>query len=267
MGPRTSATAAPTSIGVAVGGPLDSAAGVVYSPPNLPGWDGVGVKAFLEGEFGLPTYVENDANAGALAERAFGAARDCDNVVYLTLGTGIGGGIIVEGKLFRGTTDDAGELGHATIVPDGPECLCGKRGCLEALVAGPAIGARARRMADADPGSIMNVLASHELGGITSQTALEAARQGDKSALEVWRETGYYLGIGIGNLVQTLNPEIVVLGTIAVHARDVLMDHVKASAKQHAWPRAWEAVRIAPAKLGTQVGDLAALCCALNAGN
>lgn len=145
----------PESIGVAVGGPLDSKAGIVYSPPNLPGWDAVPVKPFLEQEFGLPTFVENDANAGALAERRFGAGRGAGNLVYLTLGTGIGGGIIVDGRLYRGTTDDAGEIGHTTILPEGPPCLCGKRGCLEALVAGPAIAKRAQRLAQDHPNSGM----------------------------------------------------------------------------------------------------------------
>jgi glucokinase len=255
---------APVSIGVACGGPLDSRAGVIYSPPNLPGWDGVPVKAFLEKRFGLPAFVENDANAGALAEYRFGAGRGTRNLVYLTLGTGIGGGIIVEGRLYRGTTDDAGEIGHTTILPDGPECLCGKRGCLEALVAGPAIGTRAQRLAREHPESLMHRLVGGD--AITAVHALQAAKQGDRAAREVWRETGCYLGIGIANLVQVLNPQVIVIGTIAVHARDLLLRPTRDSARRHAWPRALKAVRIVPARLGEHVGDLAALCCALNAG-
>ncbi len=270
----------PQSIGVAVGGPLDSKAGVVYSPPNLPGWDAVPVKAFLEEAFSLPTFVENDANAGALAEHRFGAGRGTRNLVYLTLGTGIGGGIIVAGRLYRGTTDDAGEIGHTTILPDGPPCLCGKRGCLEALVAGPAIARRAQRLAEDHPKSLMWRLArrgarngarrscasARHAEAITAETALEAARQGDRAAREVWRETGHYLGLGIANLVQVLNPQVVVIGTIAVHAGEMLLRPTRRSAREHTWPRAWKAVRIVPAKLGAKVGDLAALCCALNAG-
>ncbi len=256
----------PRSIGVAVGGPLDSRAGIVYSPPNLPGWDGVPVKAFLEERFGLPVFVENDANAGALAEHRFGAGRGARNLVYCTLGTGIGGGIIVDGRLYRGTTDDAGEIGHTTIVPDGPPCLCGKRGCLEALVAGPAIARRAQRIAEAHPGSRMWTLAKGKLSAITAVEALQAAREGDRAAREVWRETGFYLGLGIANLVQVLNPQVVVLGTIAVHAGELLLRPTRRAAREHTWPRAWKAVKIAPAQLGSRVGDLAALCCALNAG-
>jgi glucokinase len=256
----------PESIGVACGGPLDSRAGIIYSPPNLPGWDGVPVKAFLEERFGLPTYVENDANAGALAEHRFGAGRGARNLVYLTLGTGIGGGIILSGRLYRGTTDDAGEIGHTTVLPDGPECLCGKRGCLEALVAGPAIGQRAQRLAEAHPESPMRELARGGIGSITAVHALQAARGGDRVAREVFRETGRYLGLGIANLIQVLNPQVVVLGTIAVHARDILLGPTRRAAREHTWPRAWKAVRIVPAKLGERVGDLAALCCALNAG-
>jgi len=254
----------PTSIGVACGGPLDSQTGTIYSPPNLPGWDGVPVKTLLAERFGLPTFVENDANAGALAEHRFGAARGARNVVYLTLGTGIGGGIIVEGRLYRGTTDDAGEIGHTTILPDGPECLCGKRGCLEALVAGPAIGKRAQRLACEHPDSLMRRLAGED--AITAVHALDAARQGDRAAREVWRETGHYLGLGIANLIQVLNPQVVVIGTIAVHAREILLRPTRDSARRHTWPRAWRAVRIVPARLGERVGDLAALCSALNAG-
>jgi glucokinase len=271
----------PQSIGVAVGGPLDSKTGVVYSPPNLPGWDGVPVKAFLEEAFGLPAFVENDANAGALAEHRFGAGRGTRNLVYLTLGTGIGGGLIVDGRLYRGTTDDAGEIGHTTVLPDGPPCRCGKRGCLEALVAGPAITRRAQRLAQEHPESQMwqiarrgarngarrSPSADRLATAITSETALEAARKGDRAAREVWRETGYYLGIGIANLIQVLNPQVVVIGTIAVYARELLLRPTRRSAREHTWPRAWKAVRIVPAKLGANVGDLAALCCALNAGN
>lgn len=259
------ASPAPESIGVACGGPLDSRAGIIYSPPNLPGWDGVPVKAFLEERFGLPAFVENDANAGALAEHRFGAGRGKRNLIYLTLGTGIGGGIIIDGRLYRGTTDDAGEIGHTTILPDGPECLCGKRGCLEALVAGPAIQARAQRLAREHPGSLMNGLVTRS-GEITPAVALQAAKQRDWAACEVFRETGLYLGIGIANLIQVLNPEVIALGTIAVHARNLLLSPARRSARRHSWPRAWKAVRVVPSKLGERVGDLAALCCALNAG-
>jgi len=254
------------SIGVAVGGPLDSRRGIVYSPPNLPGWEGVPVKAFLEEHFRLPTFVENDANAGAMAEHRFGAGRGARSLVYCTLGTGIGGGIIIDGRLYRGTTDDAGEIGHTTVLPDGPPCLCGKRGCLEALVAGPAIAKRAQRLAEAHRDSLMWSIADGRLSAITAAEALRAARQGDHAAREVWRETGYYLGLGLANLIQVLNPQVVVLGTIAVHAGDILLRPTRRAAREHTWPRAWKAVRIVPAQLASRIGDLAALCCALNAG-
>jgi glucokinase len=257
---------APESIGVAVGGPLDSRRGIVYSPPNLPGWDGVPVKAFLETEFGLPAFVENDANAGAMAEHRFGAGRGAENVVYCTLGTGIGGGIIVDGRLYRGTTDDAGEIGHTTVDPDGSACLCGRRGCLEALVAGPAIARRAQRLAQEHPESRMWSLAKGKLAAITAVEALQAARAGDGAAREVWRETGHYLGVGLANLIQVLNPQVIALGTIAVRAGEILLRPTRGAAREHTWPRAWRAVRIVPAQLGDRVGDLAALCCALNAG-
>jgi len=254
------------AIGAAIGGPLDSKRGIIYSPPNLPTWDAVPLKDHLEAQFGLPAYIENDANAGALAEARFGAGRGARNVVYLTLGTGIGGGIIADGRLYRGTTDDAGEIGHTTIIPNGPECGCGKRGCLEALVAGPALGRRAREKARAHPDSLLWEEAGGDEARIAGEAALAAARRGDAAALEVWTETAEYLGLGIANLVQVLNPEVVAIGTIAVAAGDLLLEPVRAVVRQEAWPRAVGAVRIVPAELGARVGDLAALCCALNQG-
>jgi len=254
------------AIGAAIGGPLDSRRGIIYSPPNLPNWEAVPLKDHLEAEFGLPAHTENDANAGALAEARFGAGRGAQNVVYLTLGTGIGGGIIADGRLYRGTTDDAGEIGHTTVLPGGPPCGCGKRGCLEALVAGPAIGRRAREKARAQPDSLLWEGAGGDESAIGGETALHAAQRGDAAALEVWAETAEYLGLGIANLVQVLNPQVVALGTIAIAAGDLLLEPVRAVVRREAWPRAVEAVRIVPAELGERVGDLAALCCALNEG-
>ena len=133
-----------SAIGVSCGGPLDTKTGIVYSPPNLPGWDALPLKAKLESEFQIPVTLENDANASALAEYRFGGGRGYNAVLYMTMSTGIGGGIVLDGQIYHGTNDSAGEVGHQILLPDGPPCGCGKRGCLEALCSGPAIARRAQ---------------------------------------------------------------------------------------------------------------------------
>ena len=133
-----------SGIGVSCGGPLDTKTGIIYSPPNLPGWDALPLKEMIESEFHIPTVIENDANASALAEARFGGGRGYDYVLYMTMSTGIGGGIIADGEIYHGANDSAGEVGHQILLPDGPLCGCGQYGCLEALCSGPAIARRAQ---------------------------------------------------------------------------------------------------------------------------
>ncbi|MBM3264965.1 MAG: ROK family protein [candidate division Zixibacteria bacterium] len=246
-------------IGVSCGGPLDTATGMVYSPPNLPGWDGIPLKAWLEEGLGIATCIENDANASALAEWLYGAGRGYRNVVYMTMSTGIGGGLILDGRLYRGTGDAAGEVGHMTILPGGPRCGCGKNGCLEALCSGPAIARRAREALGHDAASRMLELTGGNMEAVTAETVMEAARQGDASALRLVDETAYYMAIGLGNIVNVLNPEIIIIGTIIVKAGDLLLDPIHRYLRQETWDRVYRMVRIAPAELGNAVGDLAAI--------
>ena len=253
-----------SAIGVSCGGPLDTKTGIVYSPPNLPGWDALPLKALLESEFQVPVIIENDANASALAEFRFGGGRGYSAVLYMTMSTGIGGGIVIDGQVYHGANDSAGEVGHQILLPNGPRCGCGKRGCLEALCSGPAIARRAQaalqkqRKGGKSPTALLT-LADGRIEAVKSEHVLAAARTGDALALELVQETAYYMGWGIANLVNILNPDIVLLGTIAVAAGDLLLDPIRETVSKFAMTRPAEAVHIAPAELGDALGDLAAV--------
>ncbi len=254
-----------SAIGVSCGGPLDTKTGVIYSPPNLPGWDALPLKAQLESEFQIPVTIENDANASALAEFRFGGGRGYGAVLYMTMSTGIGGGIVIDGQIYHGANDSAGEVGHQILLPDGPRCGCGKRGCLEALCSGPAIARRAqaaiqaqRAEGKASATTLLN-LASGHIEDVKSEYVLAAAQTGDALALQLVDETAYYMGWGIANLVNILNPDIVLLGTIAIAAGDLLLNPIRKTVSEFAMTRPAEAVKIAPAQLGDALGDLAAI--------
>ena len=253
-----------SAIGVSCGGPLDTKTGIVYSPPNLPGWDALPLKTQLESEFQIPVTIENDANASALAEYRFGGGRGYNAVLYMTMSTGIGGGIVLDGQVYHGANDSAGEVGHQILVPDGPRCGCGKRGCLEALCSGPAIARRAqaavrKQLTDGNASTALLDLAGGRIEDIKSEHVLEAGRQDDVLALHLVEETAYYMGWGIANLVNILNPDIVLLGTIAIAAGDLLLDPIRKTVSEFAMTRPAEAVKIAPAQLGDKLGDLAAI--------
>lgn len=237
------------ALGVSCGGPLDSATGIVYAPPNLPAWEAVPLKSFLEAEFGLPTRLENDANATALAEHRWGAGQGCRDMAFLTMGTGIGAGLILDGRLYRGRRDLAGEVGHTTVLPNGPLCPCGKRGCLEALASGTSLARMGRERYKED--------------ALTAHDICARARSGDPIAQGIIADVALYMGIGLANLLHTLNLERIVLGTLAVHAADLLLEPIRAATQQHCWPRVWEGVSILPAALGDAAQDKAALAVAL----
>jgi glucokinase len=248
-----------SAIGVSCGGPLDTKTGIVYSPPNLPGWDAFPLKARLESEFKVATTIENDANASALAEYRFGGGRGYDAILYMTMSTGIGGGIVINGKVYHGANDSAGEVGHQILLPDGPLCGCGKRGCLEALCSGPAIARRAKEAIQKESHTAILGLADGCIEAVKSEHVLNAARQGDALALKLVDETAYYMGWGLANLVNILNPDIILLGTIAIAAGDLLLDPIRKTVSTFAMARPAEAVKIMPAQLGESLGDLAAI--------
>jgi glucokinase len=224
--------------------------GKILSPPNLPGWDDIPIRDFLSERFPGPVVlVENDANATALAEHRWGAGRGVANLAYLTCGTGIGAGIILNGALYRGKSDLAGEVGHAVIVPEGPVCLCGKRGCLEALASGSAIGR----------------IGAQEFGvpDMAGKDVIDLALAGDERAREIVLRAAYYLGIGIANLLQTLDLERVILGSLAVYAGESYLARVHFTVAQNTWKAILDSVAIVPSGLGRKTQDLAALAVAL----
>ena len=248
-----------SGIGVSCGGPLDTKTGIIYSPPNLPGWDALPLKEMIESEFHIPTVIENDANASALAEARFGGGRGYDYVLYMTMSTGIGGGIVANGEIYHGANDSAGEVGHQILLPDGPLCGCGRNGCLEALCSGPSIARRAQEAITTQPHTQMLALADGQVDSVRSEHVLQAARDGDVLAIALVEETAYYMGWGIANLVNILNPQIVLLGTIAVAAGDLLLDPIRRTVTEMAMQRPLEIVKIMPAELGDSIGDLAAI--------
>ncbi|RKU31412.1 transcriptional regulator [Candidatus Poribacteria bacterium] len=248
-----------SGIGVSCGGPLDTQTGIVYSPPNLPGWDAFPLKDRLESEFHINTVIENDANASALAEYRFGGGKGYNIVLYMTMSTGIGGGIVINGEIYHGANDSAGEVGHQILLPNGPQCGCGKRGCLEALCSGPAIARRAKQAVENNPDSLILSIANDDINSIKSEHVLEAARHGDKIALKLIDVTAYYMGWGIANLVNIINPDIVLLGTIAIAAGDLLIDPICKTVEDLAMTRPAEIVTIKPAELGEKLGDMAAI--------
>ena len=244
----------PDRVSVSIGGPLDTEEGVIYSPPNLPGWDSVPLKRILEERFGLPVHVEHDGNAGALAEWYFGAARGLRNVIFLTMGTGLGGGLILDGQLYRGSSDMAGEVGHIRIAETGPEAY-GKTGSWEAFCSGAGIA------------KLASLRFPQRWG--TEKTSVrklaESARAGDSNSRAVLAEAGRYLGRGLAVLVDILNPEVIVIGSLAVRVGELVLGPAREEMGREALPGAVSACRVVPAALGDRIGDVASLCAAIMA--
>jgi glucokinase len=254
-------------VGVGAGspGPLDCRDGVVLAAPNL-GWVNVPLKSRLEHELGIPVVVGNDANAAALAERRFGAGRGVDNLVYITISTGIGGGIITDGRLLLGRRGFAGEIGHTTVEPHGPPCKCGNIGCLETLAAGPAIArAAAERIGRGEP-SLVASLAEGDLKRITTEIVADAARKGDRLAIEVLQNAAFYVGVALVNLIHLLEPELILIGGGVAHAGDLLFDTVRSVVRERAIACMAEGVRIERAALGDDAGVLGAIALFLEYG-
>jgi glucokinase len=201
-------------IGICAPGPLDPKSGIVLNPPNLPCWRNFPLADKVRAKYSVPVKVDNDANAAALAETLWGAAQGFHYVFYATIGTGIGTGIVFDGSIYHGKTGSAGEGGHVSIDYRGPVCLCGKRGCIEILAAGPAIGARARAKVAAEPsrGKIILDLVKGDISSITSQHVGKAFESGDPLAREVLEETVHLLTIWLGNIVDLLDPDVIVVG-------------------------------------------------------
>ncbi|MBQ9921401.1 MAG: ROK family protein [Clostridia bacterium] len=242
--------------GVSCGGPLDEKNGIILSPPNLPGWDRIRIKELLENALGVPCGVRNDANACAMAEWRYGAGRGCENMVFLTFGTGLGAGIIIGGKLYSGTNAFAGEVGHMRLEDDGPEGY-GKKGSFEGFCSGGGIkrlgkiyAAKAEENGEKVPWAA---------GDFSAADIAVAAREGDKTAKAVYDKCAEKLGQGLSTIIDILNPERIVIGSIYARSHDLLDEKMYEVLKKETLPAPLSACKILPAELGEAIGDMAAL--------
>jgi len=248
-------------IGVGVGapGPLDRDKGIVLVAPNL-GWKDFPLRQRIHDRVGLPTTLDNDANCATFGEWWQGAARGRLNVIGLTIGTGIGGGIILNGALYHGASDMAGEVGHTTIDLNGRHCKCGNYGCLEAYASGPAIATRAREILVREEGeSVIPSMVGGRFEDITAQTVYDAAKAGDQVANEIVRDTARYLGAGIANLLNTFNPDTVVVAGGVTAAGDALFVPLRAEVRRRAFKPAVQAASIVPGTLPGTAGMVGAV--------
>jgi len=251
-------------IGIASPGPLDISKGCVDGSPNLPGWTGYSIEQGLSSFFNLPARIDNDANAAALGEYKFGVGKNKKNMVYITVSTGIGGGVIVDGRLMRGANGNAAELGHLTLNINGPACPCGANGCFEMYASGTAIARRTREAIQAGaPSQILSLAGSLEK--ITTHHILAALQKEDELAKKIWNETTEYLGRGLAVVINTFNPELIVVGGGVTAAGELLFNPVREKALRYAFPRLAAVCSIVPAGLGSNVGVVGAAACAFEA--
>lgn len=240
------------SMGISIGGPLDHLTGTVVNFPHLPGWRDIPLCAEFSRLLGVPAYLDNDANLGALAEHGFGAGRGARDMVYLTISTGIGGGVIIGGELLHGVASGAGEVGHITVATEGPRCSCGNHGCLEVMASGTAIARRARealRSASSN-GTILRDICDGDLERIRAEDVVEAMRAGDALARELWEETAEYLAIGLGSIIHVLSPEVIVLGGGVGRIGEELLEPVRRRLRDHVFYIPLEKIRVVTAGLG-----------------
>lgn len=248
----------PVAVGVGCGGPLSRKRGMILSPTNLPGWDEFPIVELLEKRFDVPVILDNDANAAALGEHEYGAGRGWRNLVYVTISTGIGGGVIINGELVHGVGDGTGEVGHITVDPDGVECNCGARGCLEAICSGTNIARRAKERLSRGAQSSMPQLAGG-IDNVTAATVASAAREGDQLACEIWDETIRLLAIGINAIAVTLAPEAIIIGGGVSAAGDGLIVPLRRQLGERLKIVPAEEIRLLQAALGGDSGIHGAL--------
>ncbi len=245
------------AVGVSVPGELDMESGQTVFITNFPGkWKGVRVKDTLERALNLPVHMLNDARAITLGEFTFGAGRGVQDMVCFALGTGIGGGLVLDGKLVLGIRGTAGELGHMTVDVNGPPCGCGNHGCLEALASGPAIAAMAIKAVTQGRTTNIGPMVNHDLNLITPALVAEAAQAGDQIAKEIWDKAGHYLGTGIANLITTVSPRKVVLCGGVAAAGDLLLEPVRRTVAQRVFLVPLDEVEIVLGELGNDAGVL-----------
>lgn len=242
-----------TGIAAAVPSGIDYKNGIIIKAPNVPCLDGFRMVAALESELNLPCFLENDANAAAIGEHWLGASKEFQSSICVTLGTGVGGGIIIDNKILRGIDGMAGEIGHICVEPFGHPCGCGSRGCVEQYSSATAIVRQTRELENQYPKSTLQ-----NKPRLTSLDVYEAGKDGDELALEVFRQQGFYLGIALGNLINCLNPEIIVIGGGASAGWDLFMPHLKDQISKRSYRVSAERAKIVPALLGDDAGILGA---------
>ena len=244
-------------IGFGFPGQVDYKSGVVRLAPNIPGWVDVPIAKLIEDEFKIPTRVDNDVRCAALGELNYGAGKGCENLICITVGTGIGSGLIINGKLVRGASNAAGEIGHIKLqMHDGPICGCGDTGCMEAFASGPSIVAMAENYIRGGKSTKFREMANG--AQITPYIVCEAAKAGDPVAKRIFTIMGEYIGIGLASVVNLLNPEKIIVGGGEADAGDLLLNPMKQTLKDRAMKIAGDAVEIVPAQLGNTAGVIGA---------
>jgi len=239
--------------GASCGGPLNADTGIIMCPPNLPDWDNVPLADIVKKSLGIPCKVRNDADACALAEWQFGAGKGAKNMIFLTFGTGMGAGLILDGKLYSGTNGTAGEVGHIRLDADGPAAY-GKAGSFEGFCSGAGIAAMGKKML-----SIYNGKTTIPRDNVTAKTIADAAVNGDKLANAIYRRCGEKLGLGLSILIDILNPERIVIGSIFQRAGHLLIESMEEAIRKEALEISAQCCKIVPAMLGDEIGDFAAI--------
>lgn len=245
------------AIGIGSPGPLDAKKGIIVTTPNLP-FKNFQLVQPIEEKFSIPTYLDNDANVAAIAEFMFGAGKGTENMVYITVSTGVGGGAILNGKIYRGSTTNALEVGHTTVFPGGPRCGCGNLGCLEATSSGTAIGKRAN---EAVSSKVETSLRDYET--VTSYEVFKEAEKGDAVSKKILDEAFNYLGIGVANIIASFDPDKVIIGGGVSKGGDVLFNKVQEVVNERCFKSMAEYCKIVPAGLGTDAGVLGAVALAI----
>ena len=254
------------AIGISCGGPLNSGKGIILSPPNLPGWDNIPITDIFNEKFDVPVFLQNDANACALAEFRFGAGKGTMNMVFLTFGTGLGAGLILNGKLYVGTNDLAGEVGHIRLAENGPEGF-GKKGSFEGFCSGAGIARLARKIIHEKLEANVEISflrKGQQIDDLSTKDIAKAAADGDEIAIEIFAKSGTYLGRGISILIDILNPQRIVIGGVYARNPALFEKFANEIIQKEAIPQAAEVCKIVPAELGESVGDFASLSVAMS---
>ena len=255
-----------TAIAIAAPGPLDPFRGVIHKAPNIPHFENIPIKQAIEDEFGIPTSLNNDCNLGALGEARYGAGRGLNFLVYITVSTGVGGGVIDRGQMLLGSTGAATEVGHMTIDMNGPLCGCGNRGCVESFASGTGIRNQAIAALSAGAESSMLGKVGGDIDALRAETVVDAAREGDPLAASIMRKAGYALGVGVANVMHLFDPDLIAIGGGVTNAGELLFAPMREAIAERAMEYYRQRIRVVPSALGDDVGLYGAVAFALDQG-